>query len=526
MQKHSTSRICRLDEIDEKFLRFRLTPEQRAKVPRGAKITFRKSTQPFKDKGYKQFIARAEFNRLNPATGRSRAVTAASKLLGIIWDDDPEWLYETDKSKSSIAARRTAATAKRHAPSRDVATAVTSLFAEHVEYEDPEAVVIVKKVPVPLFLTVAVICSCRGITDATNVANYWNQNLDYLRKLYPNDDLNEISHDSVNRIYMSLTEKSVENMLQNFYEWTVAQIGLTREDGRRHIALDGQACRASRHFETDRRMMILNAVNVTAGRLCASHTMISTKSQEPKYAPELINELNVQGATVTLDALNTTPDIARAIVSSGGFYLLAVKRNQPKLFEAVRTAIDKALEGTEPKGFSGLKKAHGRNEKRTYVVIPASSLPEEFFKIWPGLRDGCLIKADTYSFRKRKDGEWELVHETRWFITCHPYGDGSIAEWLGCCVRGHWGIESFHWTMDMIWRQDQMQCMYPAYLRTRETLAKIAHNLLVLFRKIDQQERGLSKPRSESELSKEIGVTFENGLRWLQKVPYCNFSAA
>ena len=63
-----------------------------------------------------------------------------------------------------------------------------------------------------------------------------------------------------------------------------------------------------------------------------------------------------------------------------------------------------------------------------------------------------------------------------------------------------------------------MQCMYPEYLRTRETLAKLGHNLLVTLRKIDQEERNLKEPRSEKQLSNEVGVTFENGLEWMEKI--------
>lgn len=63
-----------------------------------------------------------------------------------------------------------------------------------------------------------------------------------------------------------------------------------------------------------------------------------------------------------------------------------------------------------------------------------------------------------------------------------------------------------------------MQCMYPEYLRTRGTLAKLGHNLLVTLRKIDQEERSLKESRSERQLSNEVGVTFENGLEWLEKI--------
>lgn len=512
MQKHSTKRICRVAEISPELLKFRLTKEQRAKAG-GAKISFRKSTQRYAEKGYRQLLARAEYNKLNPVTGKKHAAPVASKLIGIIWDDDPEWVYETDKTKSSKPERRQKAISARNETRRNITSLVASLFSDDIEYN--VSAVIAKKIPVPLFLSAAVVCACRGLTDATSVAAYWNNNLQALRALFPGYELEEISHDTVRRIYMSLTENSVRGFMKNFYEW----LPKWQNGERRHIAVDGQSCRSSRHFETNRKMMMLNAVDVTAGKLCTSHLMISTKSNEPKYAAQLLSDVQIRGATVTFDALNTTPEIAQAILNGGGFYLLAVKANQPKLHKAVIEEIDKAVEVNEALDKAlRLKHEHGRNDGRGYVVVPAAGLPEEILEKWPGLAEGCLIKTRTHSFRPDGSGLWGSSDEVRYFISCHPYEDGAVTEWLATCVRAHWGVESFHWTMDAIWRQDQMQCMYPEYLRTRETIAKLGHNLLATFRKIEQEEKNLKEPRTEKQLSNEVGVTFENGLAWLEKI--------
>ena len=69
--------------------------------------------------------------------------------------------------------------------------------------------------------------------------------------------------------------------------------------------------------------------------------------------------------------------------------------------------------------------------------------------------------------------------------------------------------------MDMIFKQDYMECRYPAYLWTRQTIAKIAHNLLKTFQKIDQERRGLSQPRSETQLSHEVGADLKTALGWI-----------
>ena len=59
MHHFNTPRLCRIDEVDAKFLEFKLTPEQKARLPEGKKIVFRKSTHPQKGKGYRQFVSRA-----------------------------------------------------------------------------------------------------------------------------------------------------------------------------------------------------------------------------------------------------------------------------------------------------------------------------------------------------------------------------------------------------------------------------------------------------------------------------------
>ena len=525
MQKHQTSRLFRVDELTPEKLIFKLTPEQRKRVPKGLKLYFHKSTQPYKNKGYKHLCSRAEYYFYD-TTGKQHKATAGTQLIGIIWDDDPEWVYETDKTKSPIKERRQVACENKLAPSRLTARAMSTVFEELIGYE--EDAVIVKKVPIQIFMMVALICALRGTTDATSVANYWNNNIKFLRKIYPELTFHEISHDSVTRLYSSMTDEAVQKMLAVSYRWS---LGIAPSEAeRRHFAIDGQTCRSScRYSDTPekdgevydcvgRPLMILNAVDVSAGKRCASHCMISTKSSEQKFAPQLLTHFDIHGATVTLDALNTTVEIAQSIIAGGGFYLLAVKNNQPNLLKAITKVVENS-EKTEID--EGVERAHDREDRRTYTVAPAKELPEEFLQKWPGLREGCVIKAVTRTCRRTKGGVWTHSDETRWFITCHPYGDGSIAPWLAQCIRGHWGVESFHWTMDMVWGQDRMQCQHPTYLRTRETLAKMAHNLLKTIQLIDKKERGLTQPRSLTQLTHEVGASLETGLSWLQKLAFC-----
>ena len=44
--------------------------------------------------------------------------------------------------------------------------------------------------------------------------------------------------------------------------------------------------------------------------------------------PELIDNINIKGATITIDAAGCQRDIAAKIVDAGGDYVLALKGNQ------------------------------------------------------------------------------------------------------------------------------------------------------------------------------------------------------
>lgn len=84
---------------------------------------------------------------------------------------------------------------------RDGATTFCAFFDEKTEYID--GAVIVKNLPVSVFLIATACYAMRGLTDAITVANYWNANLSAPRAMYPEHELKEISHDTARRIYIT-----------------------------------------------------------------------------------------------------------------------------------------------------------------------------------------------------------------------------------------------------------------------------------------------------------------------------------
>jgi predicted transposase YbfD/YdcC len=85
----------------------------------------------------------------------------------------------------------------------------------------------------------------------------------------------------------------------------------------------------------------------------------------------LLDVLDVQGATVSLDALGCQHEIMAKIVEKKADYLIAVKNNPPALAQAVESLFadtDAGLHEGRLQQDTTLDKGHGRLETRRCMV--------------------------------------------------------------------------------------------------------------------------------------------------------------
>ena len=97
--------------------------------------------------------------------------------------------------------------------------------------------------------------------------------------------------------------------------------------------------------------------------------------------PDLLRVLELSGCIVTLDAMGCQKNIAKEIIEADADYVLALKGNQEKVHEEVKSFLDSTLEekkrlrptgAVAPKeaarlqAFETVEKDHGRIETRRY----------------------------------------------------------------------------------------------------------------------------------------------------------------
>ena len=95
------------------------------------------------------------------------------------------------------------------------------------------------------------------------------------------------------------------------------------------------------------------------------------KSNETTAIPELLDQLDVAGAIVTIDAAGCQKNIAGKIINGQGDYVLALKGNQGTLYAAVQDYLIDHMEDDFARiSVSRLEtneKGHGRTEQRTLL---------------------------------------------------------------------------------------------------------------------------------------------------------------
>jgi predicted transposase YbfD/YdcC len=154
------------------------------------------------------------------------------------------------------------------------------------------------------------------------------------------------------------------------------------------------------------------------------------------------------GQLVAIDAMGCQTEIAQTIVDSGADYVLAVKKNQPTLYDGISwfflTQREQDFAHVRVSRYQTHEEGHGREETRLYYVC---SVPRDLRnrKRWPKLAAIGWTISDTLRDGKR-------CYEMRYYIMSRKLS----AKKFAAAVGGHWSIEnSLHWQLDVTFGEDQ-----------------------------------------------------------------------
>jgi predicted transposase YbfD/YdcC len=243
----------------------------------------------------------------------------------------------------------------------------------------------------------------------------------------------------LNRLNPIETEKLFRQWVENLSEKTLEDI----------ISIDGKRIRGASKRSPKSLLHIVSAWSSCRG-VVLGQVKTEEKSNEIIAIPELIDSLDINGATITIDAIGCQKKIAKKIKNKGGEYLLMVKNNQQNLSDEIQNYFEQAqainFEGINYDYFKIDEKGHGRKEQREiYVVSDIDWLPVK--KEWEGL--SCIVMLKSF----REIGG-KISEEKRYYITSLA----PMAERIAKAARSHWNIENkVHWILDVNFLEDASQ---------------------------------------------------------------------
>ena len=222
---------------------------------------------------------------------------------------------------------------------------------------------------------------------------------------------------------------------------------LPEEVRSRIIAIDGKHLRG---LIGEKGVHLVAAWECTRG-LLLGQVKAEEKSNEITAIPELLEMIDINNATVTIDAAGCQRKIAKKIREGGGDYMLALKGNQETLSDEAKNFFlqARAIDFTDETYCTIIKtldKGHGRIEEREVVVTNNLDWLDAR-KDWQDIKS--MIEVTSRRICKGKTSE-----EKRYYISSREWS----AEEAGMVIRSHWSIENhLHWSLDVIFREDESQ---------------------------------------------------------------------
>jgi predicted transposase YbfD/YdcC len=312
-------------------------------------------------------------------------------------------------------------------------------FAELEDDREPHRVVYPLK-EVLLLVTCATIASCDDFDD---IVAWGEHHLDFLRRFA------EFYHGIPCQRWLRALVNRIDPILfgRCFKDWTAA-LWPGRHD---LIAIDGKTARRTHDHRKGMKALHTLSAYATNARLVLTQLSVPEKANEITAIPDLLDHLaetnQLEGALVSIDAMGCQVEIADKIVDHKADYLLALKGNQPTLEAEVKDYFQTAP-AAELTTKTTVEKGHGRIETRTFT---ASSKVDWIVseRSYPGEPRFTTIET-LLKVASRAEHADRCTFETRYFISSAPLNIDRLA----CSARGHWGVESMHWLLDVEFKDD------------------------------------------------------------------------
>ena len=216
----------------------------------------------------------------------------------------------------------------------------TQLSAVFSQVPDPRRNTLLKQHLLSDILLLSLFATLSGCDSDEEIEEYGRNKEAFLRQFLflPNGIP---SHDTITRVLNAVDQRKFAACLYRHAHYLCDFVE------EHHISVDGKVLRATAPAgKRNSGICIVTAwaCEQAGGRpqVVLGQAKTEGKSNEKTAIPALLEELDVKGALVSIDAIANGPAIAEQIVDQQGHYLLSLKKNQKNTFEQVHLTATQA----------------------------------------------------------------------------------------------------------------------------------------------------------------------------------------
>ncbi len=316
-------------------------------------------------------------------------------------------------------------------------------------------------------LVIAILAVMCGCDDFPGIVEYARDEQDWL-KTFLRLPHGIPSLSTFRRVFAVLRPSVLQEVMQR---WSRELAGPLEG---KQINLDGKTLRRSFDQGWDKSGLHIVSAWCVQENLVLAQKAVDEKSNEITAVPEVLKMLDLKGAIVTVDALNTQKTIAEQIVKGKGDYLMAVKDNHPTLHDSIRRHLDEMIlekfQGIEHVYHETTDAGHGRIDVRRVWATPRIDWLAGREQ-WKNLASVAVVEST-----RRVLGKNQSKTTRRYYIASLIPRSG---EQIAGLIRNHWSIEnSQHWCLDMAFNEDQSRVRKDHGDQNLAVLRRIALGLL------------------------------------------------
>lgn len=317
--------------------------------------------------------------------------------------------------------------------------------------------------------------------------------------------------DSYERIIGLIDSNELNKILLDFFKNITPELNAKLE----MMNLDGRVNNGSKSSITlfNDAKKPLNCLNCYSNKFgyCISTTQIDDKTNEIPTIENVISGLNLEGVTLTWDALNSQKNNIKAVIAAHGDYVVPIKGNQGNFYNDLIDYFDeKKCEeiiagNTQSQYLTYTEKSHSSIIKyeifqtediKWYSNLEDWEKVKTFGLVKKTITKKAIVKNTRKNSKKTTITKEVTTVEKRYYISSKQV---NVKE-FDLATRGHWSIENkIHWHLDFTFCQDKNSTQNKKALLNLEIIHKFVLAILERVKpKYNSSLRGIRKHLSNN----------------------------